>query len=241
VDLYPAIDLRAGRAVRLYQGDYSQETVYGTDPVAVARSFAAAGARWIHVVDLDAARSGVAENRGVVASIAGAVHPSVAVQSGGGVRSAEAADALMSAGVARVVLGTAALESPGLVAELASRMPVAVGLDVRGREVAIHGWTAGSGADVLDVVRRFEDVGVDAVVVTQIALDGTLAGPDVEGLSAVLDATSLAVIASGGVGSLADLETLASLSAGGRTLAGVIVGKALYEGRFTVAEALAVV
>jgi phosphoribosylformimino-5-aminoimidazole carboxamide ribotide isomerase len=241
VDLYPAIDLRAGRAVRLYQGDYSQETVYGTDPVAVARSFAAAGARWIHVVDLDAARSGVAENRGVVASIAGAVHPSVAVQSGGGVRSAEAADALMSAGVARIVLGTAALESPGLVAELASRMPVAVGLDVRGREVAIHGWTAGSGADVLDVVRRFEDVGVDAVVVTQIALDGTLAGPDVEGLSAVLDATSLAVIASGGVGSLADLETLASLSAGGRTLAGVIVGKALYEGRFTVAEALAVV
>jgi phosphoribosylformimino-5-aminoimidazole carboxamide ribotide isomerase len=241
VDLYPAIDLRAGRAVRLYQGDYSQETVYGTDPVAVARSFAAAGARWIHVVDLDAARSGVAENRGVVASIAGAVHPSVAVQSGGGVRSAEAAAALMSAGVARVVLGTAALESPGLVAELASRMPVAVGLDVRGREVAIHGWTAGSGADVLDVVRRFEDVGVDAVVVTQIALDGTLAGPDVEGLSAVLDATSLAVIASGGVGSLADLETLASLSAGGRTLAGVIVGKALYEGRFTVAEALAVV
>lgn len=241
MDLYPAIDLRAGRAVRLYQGDYSQETVYGTDPVAVARSFAAAGARWIHVVDLDAARSGVGENRGVVASIAGAVHPSVAVQSGGGVRSAEAADALMSAGVARVVLGTAALESPDLVAELASRMPVAVGLDVRGREVAIHGWTAGSGADVLDVVRRFEDVGVEAVVVTQIARDGTLAGPDVEGLSAVLEVTSLAVIASGGVGSLADLETLASLSAGGRTLAGAIVGKALYEGRFTVEEALAVV
>jgi phosphoribosylformimino-5-aminoimidazole carboxamide ribotide isomerase len=241
VDLYPAIDLRAGRAVRLYQGDYSQETVYGTDPVAVARSFAAAGARWIHVVDLDAARSGVGENRGVVASIAGAVHPSVAVQSGGGVRSADAADALLSAGVARVVLGTAALESPDLVAELASRMPVAVGLDVRGREVAIHGWTAGSGADVLDVVRRFEDVGVEAVVVTQIARDGTLAGPDVEGLSAVLEVTSLAVIASGGVGSLADLETLASLSAGGRTLAGAIVGKALYENRFTLEEALAVV
>jgi phosphoribosylformimino-5-aminoimidazole carboxamide ribotide isomerase len=240
VDLYPAIDLRAGRAVRLYQGDYSQETVYGTDPVAVARSFAAAGARWIHVVDLDAARSGVAENRGVVASIAGAVHPSVAVQSGGGVRSADAADALMSAGVARVVLGTAALESPDLVAELASRMPVAVGLDVRGREVAIHGWTAGSGADVLDVVRRFEDVGVEAVSVTQIARDGTLSGPDVEGLSAVLEVTSLAVIASGGVGSLADLESLASLSAAGRTLAGAIVGKALYEGRFTVEQALAV-
>jgi phosphoribosylformimino-5-aminoimidazole carboxamide ribotide isomerase len=241
VDLYPAIDLRAGRAVRLYQGDYSQETVYGTDPVAVARSFASAGARWIHVVDLDAARSGVAENRGVVASIAGAVHPSVAVQSGGGVRAADAAEALMSAGVARVVLGTAALESPELVAELASRMPVAVGLDVRGREVAIRGWTAGSGADVLDVVRRFEDVGVEAVIVTQIARDGTLSGPDVDGLSSVLEATSLAVIASGGVGTLADLETLASLSAAGRTLAGAIVGKALYEHRFTLEQALAVV
>ncbi|HET7652360.1 MAG TPA: 1-(5-phosphoribosyl)-5-[(5-phosphoribosylamino)methylideneamino]imidazole-4-carboxamide isomerase [Acidimicrobiales bacterium] len=241
MDLYPAIDLRAGRAVRLYQGDYSQETVYGTDPVAVARSFASAGARWIHVVDLDAARSGVAENGAVVASIAGAVHPSVAVQSGGGVRSADAADALMAAGVARVVLGTAALESPDLVASLAARMPVAVGLDVRGREVAIRGWTAGSGADVLDVVRRFEDVGVEAVIVTQIARDGTLSGPDVDGLSAVLEATSLAVIASGGVGSLSDLETLASLSAAGRTLSGAIVGKALYEHRFTLEEALAVV
>jgi phosphoribosylformimino-5-aminoimidazole carboxamide ribotide isomerase len=163
------------------------------------------------------------------------------VQSGGGVRSADAADALMAAGVARVVLGTAALESPDLVASLAARMPVAVGLDVRGREVAIRGWTAGSGADVLDVVRRFEDVGVEAVIVTQIARDGTLSGPDVDGLSAVLEATSLAVIASGGVGSLSDLETLASLSAAGRTLSGAIVGKALYEHRFTLEEALAVV
>jgi len=241
MELYPAIDVRGGRCVRLYQGDYSQETVYGTDPVAVARSFAGAGARWIHVVDLDAARSGAPENRGVVAAIAGAVHPSVSVQSGGGVRDHAAADALMSAGVARVVLGTAALESPALVSELASRMPVAVGLDVRGREVAIRGWTAGSGADVLDVVRRFEDAGVAAVIVTQIARDGTLEGPDVDGLSAVLEATSLAVIASGGVGSLADLETLASLSAGGRTLSGAIVGRALYESRFTLEDALAVV
>jgi phosphoribosylformimino-5-aminoimidazole carboxamide ribotide isomerase len=163
----------------------------------------------------------------------------VSVQSGGGVRDHAAADALMSAGVARVVLGTAALESPALVADLAARMPVAVGLDVRGREVAIRGWTAGSGADVLDVVRRFEDAGVEAVVVTQIARDGTLEGPDVDGLAAVLEATSLAVIASGGVGSLADLETLATLDAAGRVLSGVIVGKALYESRFTLAEALA--
>lgn len=239
MELYPAIDVRAGRAVRLYQGDYSQETVYGTDPVAVARGFQAAGARWIHVVDLDAARTGAPENRSVVAAIVGAVHPSVSVQAGGGVRDHAAAEALAEAGVARVVLGTAALESPSLVADLATAMPVAVGLDVRGREVAVRGWTAGSGADVLDVVRRFEDVGVEAVIVTQIARDGTLSGPDVDGLASVLEATSLAVIASGGVGSLADLETLATLESGGRVLAGVIVGRALYEGRFTVEEALA--
>lgn len=241
IDLYPAIDLRAGRAVRLYQGDYDRETVYGADPVAVARSFQAAGARWIHVVDLDAARSGAPENRDVVAAIAGEVHPSVAVQAGGGVRDRAAADALVSSGVARVVVGTAALEAPDLVADLAASMPVAVGLDVRGREVAIRGWTAGSGADVLDVVRRFEDVGVEAVIVTQIARDGTLEGPDVDGLAAVLETTSLAVIASGGVGSLADLATLGSLTAGSRRLSGVIVGRALYEGRFTLEEALTAV
>jgi phosphoribosylformimino-5-aminoimidazole carboxamide ribotide isomerase len=239
VDLYPAIDLRGGRCVRLYQGDYGKETVYGTDPVAVAREFQAAGARWIHVVDLDAARSGVPENRDVVRAIAGEVHPSVAVQSGGGVRDRDAAETLLEAGVARVVLGTAALESPALVRELAAMMPVAVGLDVRGREVAIRGWTEGSGEDLLDVVRRFEDAGVEAVIVTQIARDGTMQGPDVGGLSAVLEATSLDVIASGGVGSLADLETLATLEAAGRVLAGVIVGRALYEGRFTVEEAVA--
>jgi phosphoribosylformimino-5-aminoimidazole carboxamide ribotide isomerase len=239
MDLYPAIDLRGGRCVRLLQGDYDNETVYSADPVAVARSYQDAGARWIHVVDLDAARSGIPENRAAVAAIAGAVHPSLAVQSGGGVRDRAAAEALAEAGVSRVVLGTAALDKPALVAELAREMAVAVGLDVRGREVAVRGWTERTGRDVLEVLPWFEDVGVAAVVVTQIARDGTMAGPDLDGLALVLGATDLPVIASGGVGDLDHLRALARLSVGGRRLAGVIVGRALYEGRFGVEEAIA--
>src|SRR5262249_54789056 len=138
MDLYPAIDLRDGKCVRLYQGDYAKETVYGDDPVAQARTFAAAGAPWIHVVDLDAARGGQPVNREVVAAIARAVD--VPVQAGGGVRTAADAAALHDAGVARVVIGTAAMEDPALVATIAARQPVAVGLDVKGTEVAVRGW-----------------------------------------------------------------------------------------------------
>jgi phosphoribosylformimino-5-aminoimidazole carboxamide ribotide isomerase len=241
VDLYPAIDLRGGRVVRLYQGDFEKETAYGPDPVAVAEAYAAAGARWIHVVDLDAARTGEPANRDVVAAIAAAVGAlGVSVQAGGGVRDQASAEALFAAGVHRVVLGTAAVEHPDLVRELAAAHPVAVGLDGRRGEVAVRGWTEGSGRRVVDVLGEYEGAGVAAVVVTDIARDGTLAGPDVDGLAAVLDATALEVIASGGVGSLTDLETLASLrAANGRHLAGVIVGKALHEGLFSVEEAVA--
>ena len=236
MDLYPAIDLRGGRCVRLYQGDYGRETVYGDDPVAQARGFADAGSPWIHVVDLDAARTGEPVNRPHVAAIAAAV--GVPVQTGGGVRDEAAADALLEAGVARVVLGTAALEDPDLVRRLAGRAPVAVGLDARGRDVAVRGWEQGSGRDVLDVARSFEDAGVAALVVTEIGRDGTLGGPDLEGLAAVLDAVGTEVIASGGVGSLDDLRALAALEVGGRRLSGAIVGRALYEGSFTITEAL---
>jgi phosphoribosylformimino-5-aminoimidazole carboxamide ribotide isomerase len=236
MELYPAIDLRDGRAVRLYQGDYDRETVYHEDPVAQARAFAAEGARWIHVVDLDAARTGRPVNREVVAEIACGVD--VPVQCGGGIRDEAAAEALMEAGVRRIVLGTAALEQPALVRRLAALVPVAVGLDARGREVAVRGWERGSGRDLLDVAREFADEGVEALVVTEIGRDGTLAGPDVEGLAQVLDATALPVIASGGVGSLDDLRALAALRSSGRQLAGAIVGRALYEGSFTLADAL---
>jgi phosphoribosylformimino-5-aminoimidazole carboxamide ribotide isomerase len=236
MDLYPAIDLRDGRCVRLTQGDYDRETVYSDDPIEQARSFEAAGAPWIHVVDLDAARTGRPVNRDVVASIACSVD--VPIQTGGGVRDEAAAGALFEAGVARVVLGTAALEQPALVRRLAASHPVAVGLDARGRDLAVRGWEKGSGHDLIDMVRQFSDCGVTALVVTEIGRDGMLTGPDLEGLAAVLEATPVDVIASGGVGSLDDLRALADLEVAGRRLAGAIVGKALYEGRFTVADAL---
>ena len=243
MDVYPAIDLRAGRCVRLAQGDYARETVYGDDPVAVARGFAAAGARWVHVVDLDAARSGDPVNRPVVADIAAAV--GVPVQAGGGVRDAAAAAALIDAGVARVVVGTAAVERPALVTELAERWPgrVAVGLDHRlvdgRRRVAVRGWTDTSALELGVALARLEQAGAAAVVVTDIGRDGMLAGPDLVGLTEALAATAVDVIASGGVASAADVAALATVEGGGRRLAGVIVGRAIYEGKLTVEEAVA--
>jgi len=240
-ELYPAIDLRGGRCVRLLKGDFAAETVYDDDPVRVARSYADAGASWIHVVDLDAARSGKPHNLGVIEAICAVV--GCRVQSGGGVRSVEAGGALLGAGVSRVVIGTAAIEHPELVDELATLHPgaVAVGLDVRGRDVATRGWQQGSGVDIVECVHRFAASGAAALIVTQIERDGTLQGPDTDGLTLVLEAGPVPVIASGGVGTLDDLRTLAAIEAAGGRLGGVIVGKALYEGRFTLSEALAAV
>jgi phosphoribosylformimino-5-aminoimidazole carboxamide ribotide isomerase len=242
VDLYPAIDLLGGRVVRLHQGDYDAVTDYGDDPAAVAASFAEQGARWIHVVDLDAARTGEPVNRSAIEAVVAASGDD-RVEASGGVRDEATADALLAAGAARVVLGTAAVSDPPLVGRLAARHPggIAVGLDGRGGEVAVRGWTAGSGETVLDLVARFEGDGVGAFVVTDISRDGTLGGPDLRGLAAVLGATDVPVVASGGVGSLDDLRALASLEAGGRRLAGAIVGRAIHDGRFTVADALAAV
>jgi len=235
VELYPAIDLRAGRCVRLWQGDFGKETVYGTDPVAVAERFVDAGARWLHVVDLDAAR-GQGSNRDTVVAIAGSV--AAHVQASGGVRDGR----LLEEGVARVVLGSLVVGDRVHAAELIAEHPgqVAVGLDHRDGEIRVRGWEEGGGVYVLDAVSWPELARAAAFVITNIGRDGTLEGPDLEGLAAVLEATEGDVIASGGVGSLTDLEALSSLSAGGRRLAGVIVGKALYEERFTVEEAMAV-
>jgi phosphoribosylformimino-5-aminoimidazole carboxamide ribotide isomerase len=225
--------------VRLHQGDFARETIYSDDPVAVARRFAAEGAPWLHVVDLDAARTGEPVNRAVVAAVARAVD--VPVQSGGGVRDEAAAAALWSVGVARVVVGTAALEDPALVGRMAAANPgrVAVGLDTRGAEVAVRGWTVGSGEALADVLPRLGGTAVAAVVVTDIARDASLRGPDFAGLAAALAAAPVPVIASGGVGTIEELQALAALEAGGRRLEGAIVGRALYEERFTVAEAVA--
>ena len=234
MELYPAIDLRGGRCVRLVEGDFEQETVYGDDPVAAAKSFEAAGASWVHVVDLDAARTGEPVNRDVVARIASSV--GLSVQSGGGVRSVEAAAALLDSGVARVVVGTAAVSRPELVAEIARRWPgqVAVGLDHRAGEVRVQGWTQGGGRRVTDLVPEAMAAGAAAVIVTDIGRDGRLEGPDVEGLRELLGETGAPVIASGGVSSLDDVRALAQLTG----LAGVIAGKAIYEGRLDVAAAV---
>jgi len=237
MDLYPAIDLRGGRVVQLIQGDFGRERIHGDDPVALAQAFAAAGARWIHTVDLDAARSGEPVNRHLIAAIAAGVD--VPVQAGGGIRSVEAAQALADAGVTRVVMGTAALEDPELVAAVARRQRVALGLDVRGREVAVRGWAEGSGVEWPQALRRLADAGAEAVVVTQIDVEGLMGGPDAGGLAEVLAATELEVIASGGVGALDDLLGLDAVDVGGRRLGGAIVGTAIYEGRLDVAEAIA--
>lgn len=236
MDLYPAIDLRGGKVVQLVQGDFGREAVHGDDPVEVARGFEAAGVPWIHMVDLDAARTGEARNRDLIGRVCDAV--SVPVQAGGGVRSVDAARALADAGVARVVMGTAAVEHPELVEQIAADQPVALGLDVRGREVSIKGWTEGAGLDIADALARLEASGAAAVVVTQIQGEGLLGGPDLEGLAELLSLTGLDVIASGGVGQLEHLRLLDCLERDGRTLSGVIVGTAIYEGRIDVAEAV---
>lgn len=232
-ELYPAIDLRGGRVVRLLQGDYDRETQYGDDPVAVAVSFVEQGARWIHVVDLDAALSGSPENRHVVAAIADAVQGRARVQTGGGVRTVADAEVLAEVGVARVVMGSAAVREPSLVEEASQCVPVAVGLDHREGELSVHGWTKGSGVQLFEALSWFPTAA--AFVITDIGRDGMLQGPDVEGLRAAATATRVPVIASGGVATLDDVIELGAVPG----IAGVITGKALYEGRFTVADGVA--
>jgi phosphoribosyl isomerase A len=238
LELLPAVDLLDGQAARLVQGVAGTETGYG-DPVEAAAAFAAQGARWLHVVDLDAAFGRGPRNRGELGRIVAAVAP-VRVEASGGVRTADDLHALLDLGAARVVIGTAALEDPGWVAEACARHgeAVAVGLDARGRVLQARGWTT-SGGDLFEALERLEAAGCRRFVHTEVARDGMLSGPATDRLREVLAATARPVIASGGVSSLDDLRTLAALEPDG--LEGVIVGKALYAGRLTVADALAVV
>jgi len=247
MDLLPAIDLRQGEAVRLTQGDFDRQQGYG-DPAALAMHYIEGGARWIHVVDLDAARTGVAHERAALREIVRLARASAAsVQAGGGIRTEDAAEELLeSAGVARIVLGTAALEDPALTGRCARRWPgrVAVGLDYRMgpdgvAEAQARGWLAGSGHSVTDLLDLWAGEPLGAVVVTDVVRDGMLEGPAVESLAHLLVRTELPLVASGGVGSTQDLYRLAHLQAGGRRLTGAIVGKALVERRFSVEEALA--
>ncbi len=249
MDLYAAVDVLEGAAVRLTRGDFDRRRHYG-DPVELAQRFEAEGAPWLHVVDLDGARTGRPANRDVVERIVAAVH--VPVQSGGGVRTTDDVRALLDVGVSRVVLGTTAVEDPGAARAVVAAFPerVGIGLDYRrgddGRlEAAARGWLTSAGRTVEELLDALADVGVAAVVATAIDRDGTLGGPDLDGLGRVLAATSIPVIASGGVSSAADLQALAAveldaaLGTGGtetRRLVGVVTGRALVDGRLTVSE-----
>ncbi|HSJ17383.1 MAG TPA: 1-(5-phosphoribosyl)-5-[(5-phosphoribosylamino)methylideneamino]imidazole-4-carboxamide isomerase [Solirubrobacterales bacterium] len=233
-ELIPAIDVRGGHAVRLLRGDYDEETVYDADPSDAARRWAEQGARFLHVVDLDGAREGRPVNLEHVRRIADAVD--VPVQVGGGLRDAEAVRDAIAAGAERVVLGTALQRDPGLartlVAEHGDAFVAAV--DARDGEVAVSGWTEGTGVEVADLVAGLAKCGVRRFLYTPVEVDGTLAGPGVERLRVVAGAVEGELIYSGGVGSLDDLRALAKLDI--PSVTGVIVGRALYEGRFTVTE-----
>jgi phosphoribosylformimino-5-aminoimidazole carboxamide ribotide isomerase len=236
--IYPAIDLRGGRCVRLLQGAFERETVYGDDPVAVARGFAAAGARWLHVVDLDGARAGHPVQRDLVAAICAAVD--VPVQTGGGLRDAAAVEAVLAAGAARAVVGTVAVRDPALCQALCAAHPgrIVVGLDARDGALRVGGWTEETAVAPGVLAARVAALGAAAIVYTDIGRDGTEHGPDVDGTRAVARSAGVPVIASGGVGSLADVRAIAALAADGVT--GVIIGRALYTGAVRLADALAV-
>ncbi len=233
--LYPAIDIRGGQAVRLLRGDYERETAYDADPLDAATRWASDGAKFLHVVDLDGAKAGSPQNLEVVRRISAGVD--CPVQLGGGLRDTESVAAAFKAGVERVVIGTAALRDPSfLAAALKSYgQRIAVSIDARGGEVSLAGWTEAGGRDAAEAVAELTGRGVYRFLFTPIEVDGTMEGPGLEELARVAAATDAAVIYSGGVGELSDLEELARRAP--RNVEGVIVGRALYEGRFRVAQA----
>jgi phosphoribosylformimino-5-aminoimidazole carboxamide ribotide isomerase len=237
VILYPAIDIRGGQAVRLLQGDYERETSYDDDPVDAAARWAGEGAPYLHVVDLDGAKAGEPRNLDAVRRIAAAVE--CPIQVGGGLRDAASVEAVLEAGAARVVIGTAALRDPELLqAALDAHGPerVVVSVDARDGKVSLAGWTETSDVDVADAVAELGERGVARFLCTAIEVDGTMEGPALGELRRIAAATEARVIASGGVGELSHLEQLARKSA--PNVEGAIVGRALYERKFTVAEAI---
>tara|TARA_Y100000766_G_scaffold179129_1_gene153791 strand:- start:1328 stop:2089 length:762 start_codon:yes stop_codon:yes gene_type:complete len=237
--VYPAIDLINGKCVRLYQGDYAKETIYGDDPISQALNFESDGAEWIHLVDLDAARTGSLENTSVIKNICEEL--SIPVQVGGGIRSSDTAKLLYDIGVERTVIGTAAVEDPELVTRIAERgHRVAVGVDGKNGYVATRGWKFTTDLKVVDLLKRLEMSGAEVGIVTEIKRDGTMEGSDLVGLTQILRDVDIPVIASGGLGSMEDLHDLVGLQVNGSRLAGVITGRALYEKRLDLAELIAV-
>lgn len=235
--LFPAIDLRDGKVVRLTRGDYDQQTTYGDDPLAVAKSYEAAGCTWLHVVDLDGARDGQMRHIEVIAQICR--ETKLKVEVGGGVRSEGVIDALLRAGVTRAILGTKALRDwawfEGLMGNPTYRGRLVLGLDARDGKVAVDGWEQSTGESAFDIAKKVTDWPLAAIVYTDIATDGTLQGPNVAATKKMARSTHVPVVASGGVGTLDHLRALRELP-----VQGAIVGKALYDGRFSVDEAVAV-
>ncbi|MEM7731391.1 MAG: 1-(5-phosphoribosyl)-5-[(5-phosphoribosylamino)methylideneamino]imidazole-4-carboxamide isomerase [Pseudomonadota bacterium] len=233
--LYPAIDLKDGQAVRLVKGDMDNATVFNDDPAAQAMAFVQAGCEWLHLVDLNGAFAGEPMNAAAVEAILS--RTKVPAQLGGGIRDMATIERWLSKGLARVILGTVAVENPDLVREAATTFPghVAVGIDARGGRVATRGWAEDTDIDATDLARSFEDAGVAAIIYTDINRDGAMQGPNVEATAALARAVSIPVIASGGVSSLTDLQALKD---SGAALDGAISGRALYDGAIDLAEAL---
>jgi len=233
---FPAIDLKDGQCVRLFQGDMDQVTVFGDDPAGQAKGFADAGAKWLHVVDLNGAFSGRPMNEDAVSGILDRID--IPVQLGGGIRDMQTIDFWLDRGVRRVILGTVAVRDPDLVKQACKRHPdrVVVGIDARDGMVAVEGWTELSEITGLELAKEFEDCGVAAIIYTDIARDGAMDGPNIEATVGLANAVSVPVIASGGVSSLEDLEALKAAGTG--LLEGVISGRALYDGRIDLAAAV---
>jgi phosphoribosylformimino-5-aminoimidazole carboxamide ribotide isomerase len=235
VILFPAIDLKGGQCVRLLRGDMAAATIYNPEPASQAAQFEKVGFRWLHVVDLDAATGG-SRNAAAISAILSAVR--IPLQLGGGIRTLGAIEDWLSAGVRRVILGTAALRDPDLVRCACRKFPgsIAVGIDARAGQVAVEGWTERTSVEVVEVARRFEDAGVAAVIYTDIDRDGALSGLNLSATLALADAVDLPVIASGGLASIDEIRRLTEPDC--VRLAGVVVGRALYDGRIEPAEAL---
>lgn len=234
--LYPAIDMRGGKCVRLLQGDYAKETIYGDSPFEMAKNFADAGADWIHMVDLDGAKDGKRVNDTFV--IEAAQKLGVNVQIGGGIRTEKDIAHYLENGVTRVILGSIAVSNPSFAIEMIRKYgkQIAIGIDAKNGYVATHGWITTSEKKAVDVGKIFADAGAETFIFTDIATDGMLSGPNVEAIKEMAIATKKEVIASGGISSISDLVALKVLSADG--VGGSIIGKALYENRFTLQEAL---
>jgi len=235
VILYPAIDIRGGKAVRLLRGDYERETAYDADPADAARRWIDEGAEFLHVVDLDGARAGQPENLGAIERIAALGCP---IQVGGGLRDADAVTEILDAGAERAVIGTAAIRDPDFLDAMLVQhgKRIVVSVDARDGRVALEGWTEAGEQTVVDAVAALSDRGVSRFLCTAIEVDGTMEGPAIDQLEQIASATTAQVIASGGVGNLSHLEAIARIEAS--NVEGAIVGRALYERRFTVAEAI---